>query len=218
MNKIAFAGLLVLFSVKCFSQGYYSFETGAGKVSSYGNYYTPASEAAYMKMLFKHCYIGGAIDWRYFSFTYADAFPQYTDPNYGYISSINHHSSYLFFSPLIDISIGERQIFHFNVNAGPGIYLDGNETTTYVSNRLPGNIVYNNINTTKDNNKVIYQYGYGFSEYIPTRWNWLIKLSQQWSILGRDLNSPNAYSPGLRSNYVCFTIGISHYYGKLYYY
>ena len=218
MKKGWFTVFLVLVWAKTFAQGIYGFETGGGTVASYGNYYTPTIEATYLKMLFPHVCIGAAVDWRYFSFNFYDPQQQFSDPNYGSIVAINHHSAYLFVSPLIDISIGENQIFHFNFNIGPGVYLYGSESTTYEANSLPGKEVINVINTSNNNNKVIFQYGYGLSEYIPTRGYWSIKLSQQYSVLGRDLNSPGSNAPALRTDYMSFTIGISHYYSKLYYY
>ena len=214
--------LLILFIVSvnldAISQGIYGFDGGIGSVSDYNGKYLPTCSANYLKMVIPHVYLGCTIDCRFFSFNYSDLSQQYADPNYGNIVNIDHKSSYIFFSPLIDVSIGEKQIIHLNCNVGPGFYLYGSETTKYLTNSLPGTNVYNYINTSNHNSNVIYQYSFGISESIPTKGYWSIKFSQQYCILGMDLNSGYSTGPALRSDYYSFTVGISHYYGKVYYY
>jgi len=217
MKRFLLPVLFLLCSTNVYSQGIYGFEAGAGTVSSYGNYYTPTIEAGYLKMLFPHVLVGGAIDWRYFSFYYYDPLQQYADPNFGNILTVNHHSAYLFLSPMLDISIGENQYIHLNCSIGPGFYLYGGEATDYVSYSYAGIPQYNTINTSKNINRVIYQYSVGLSEYIPTRGYWSIKLSQQYSMLGRNLNTDWGIAPPLRTDYMSFTIGISHYYQRIFY-
>ena len=217
MKNIVLVCLMIVLCQRVQAQGIYGFEAGGGKVSDYGNYYTPAFGASWFKMVLPHVYLGGLTEWHSYSFTDNNLMGQYNDPLYGTILGINHHSTYLFLTPAIDISIGENQYIHLNANFGPGFYLYGSEEMTCQTNALTGANGINKVNTTSNNNRVIYQYGYGLSEYIPTRGFWSIKLSQQWCVPQRDLNSNGGVGPSFRSNYVCFMIGIARYYHKIFY-
>ena len=209
--------LILCASLPACAQGIYGFEAGGGKVGDYGNYYTPAFGASWYKMVLHHVYLGTLIDWRSFSFTDNSLAGQYSDPQYGTILGINHHSTYLFPSLALNISIGENQYIHFNANFGPGFYLYGSQETTCQANSLPGTYGINRVNTSADNNRVIYQYGYGVSEYIPTRGYWSFKLSEQFCVPQRDLNSNDGVGPVFRSSYFCFTVGIARFYHKIFY-
>ena len=217
MKGIFFVLVIVTLPFIGWSQGVFGGEAGMGRVSAYGGYQTPTISGTYLKYVIPHVYLGTSVDWRYFSFMFTDPLQLFSDPNFGTITAIDHHSLYLFISPMVDISIGENQYIHFNLDAGPGLYLGGSEQTTYEANAIQGLPVFNNVNTTSQSNKVIYQLGYGLTEYIPTRGYWSIKLSQQFSTLGRNLNSGNVYTPRLITGYTSFTIGISHYYKRIYY-
>jgi len=217
MNAKLLLGVILTISLfQAKGQGIYALETGTGQVTSYNSYHTPAFEASVVKMVLPHISVGAAVDWRFYSFVYSDPSVTYVDPNYGTLLTINHHSSYLFLSPIVDLSIGENQYIHLNFNIGPGIYLGGKENTLYETNALPGYPEFNNVNTSANNNKIVYQYSYGMSEYIPTKGFWSIKLSQQFGTLGRELNSNHNFAPVLSPGFFAFTVGIAHYYKPIY--
>ena len=216
MKKGLFLILLVISTLSSYSQGMYGFETGAGSVSSFGRYFTPTLNGFVIKKIFPHVYVGGALDFRYFSFVYNDGTTLYSNPNYGYVEKVNHHSLYMFASPMVDIAIGEEEYIHIFANAGPGLALYSNEWTDYVSNSVVGAEIRNHINTTDNRNLFVYQYGFGISEHIPVGRYWNITLSQQYSILGRDLNSGLGMAPPLKTNYFCVTIGVSRKFDKIY--
>lgn len=216
MKYVVFFVLLLMMD-HAGAQGIYGFEGGVGSMTNYETFLSPTVEANYLKMVFPHVYLGGAIDWRAYNFTFHNNDNYYPDPNYGSIVYINHHSTYLFLSPMVDVSIGENQFIHLNATIGPGFYLFGGEQTTYLASNVPVLPIFNSESTSGNSNRVIYQYSYGITESIPTKGFWSIRLSQQYSVLGRDLNSNNGIGPTFRSNFYSFTIGIAHYYNKIFY-
>ena len=199
------------------AQGVVSVEAGLASISEYQNYYTPAASATYLKMVFPHLYVGGSAQLAYYSFIYRDLTGQFYNSNFGTVTEIDHHSSYLFTDAVVDVSIGEKQYFHLFADFGPGFYLGGSEGTTYQVTGGAGAHIQNVESTVANNNRIVYGYGFGVSEYIPLSSVWDIKLSQQYRILGRALNTVGTDAPYFQPNRTSFTIGVSYYYDRVFY-
>ena len=216
-RKVVVFLMTVCFMHNVRAQGVVSVEAGLASISEYQNYYTPSASATYLKMVFPHVYVGGSAQLAYYSFTYKDVTGQFSNSNYGTVSQIDHHSSYLFTDAIVDVSIGEHQYFHLFAAIGPGFYLDGSESTTYQVAGGLGLPAQNVESTAANNNRVVFGYGFGASEYIPLSPVWDIKLSQQYSILGRALNTVGTDAPYFQPNRTSFSIGISYYYDRIFY-
>jgi hypothetical protein len=221
MNRNVLTFLLLLTSIWSNAQGIYSFFIGTGTVTSFGSFYTPALEGVLLKNMYPHVYLGVSADARFYSFVFhaEDMTGQtFSNPNYGNVAQINHNSLYLMGSPTIDISIGGREYIHLFADAGLGIALYTEENTHYISTAVGGHTIINDVNTSANRNLIIYHYEYGITEHIPIGRYWTLSLSQKYSILGRDLNSGWGFAPQLRTDYLCFGVGVSHSFSKIYEY
>ena len=214
MKRIIPVILFSFFYSSSFSQGMYGFGIGLGYITSYHSYITPAFEGYHLWRLTEHIYLGGDLDLQRYSFL-DNLKPDPNNLYYGEIISMREKSSYLFFSPKIDFSIGYRKYVHINLSGGIGVAMaSGQWRNEYspVLSTASGNIGADTaaVNSSYNVPKVIYRAGLGVSERIPTRQYFNIMLSQEFSYLPANLNRGDG--PNLFTNYFSFTVGIMHKY------
>lgn len=207
----------ILLALLCFSffsshaQGMYGFEAGLGKATLGKSKLTPTLRGYYLKKLSRRIYAGGGISWERYSFNH------YINPGnaaYGDALSIRQKSSYVFFTPKIDLGIGYRQYVHLSLSFGPGVFAGGSKFTNQYDPLLNSSGQYYGGDTaTYDNTgnikTLICRFGLGVSERIPTQGHWNITLTQEFGYIPSKLNFPGT---DIKSNYFCLTVGIMHKY------
>lgn len=206
--------LLLCSSVICASaQGMFGVQAGGGYTTGYKSRLTPAVEGYYLHKITHRLYAGGSVFYQRFSML--NTLPAYGSIKYGDVISIDHKSSYLFFSPKVDYGVGYRKYFHFHAALGLGLLAGGTQfTNTHLPYWTPpGGTPYGAdtiaVNTTYNLPSSIVRLAFGASQRIPTRGYWNITLSQEAGIM------PGSLSKGineLRTPYICFQIGIMHKY------
>lgn len=213
MKRIILAIALCLFACYSFSQGMYGFEAGFGKATIGKAYLTPVVTGYYLKKLTRTFYVGGAITHQRYSFYY-NYNKARTSLNYDDVISIRNKSSYLLFSPKIDLGIGYRKYIHLFTTFGAGILMGGKQYSYKLSpyQTTPTGTTATDtsmVTTSGDMPNLISRYSLGASGRIPTGRYWNIMVSAEYCVVPTSL-SPR--SPGLKTNYFCLTVGIMHKY------
>jgi hypothetical protein len=212
MKRIILVMLLYCFTMHSYAQGMYGFEGGIGKALSYKSYYTPAFTGYYLLKISRTIYFGGALNFQRYSFL-DNLHP--SSPAVGDVISIRQKSSYLFFSPKLDLGIGYYKYFHVHLLYGVGVYTGGQQATGKYEPALittSGNPYGQDtatFNTTFNIPTLIFNYGIGISERIPTHGYFSVVLSQDFSVIPGKLSKGGT---NLNTNYFSFTIGVTHKY------
>jgi hypothetical protein len=212
MKRLVLVAVLLAYMAHSFAQGMYGFEGGIGKALSYKSNYTPAFSGYHLWRLGRTVYFGGALSFQRYSFL-DNLNP--APPSYGDVISVNQKCSYLFFSPTLDFGLGFHKYVHLHFSYGVGVYTGGHQTTNKYEPYWtpPGGTPYGSdttaFNTTYNIPTFMMRYGAGLSERIPTGGYFSVVLSQEFSVIPGKLS---AKGPGLNTNYVAFTIGVTHKY------
>lgn len=195
------------------AQGLYGFEAGLGKTTSFKGKLVPEFKGYILGCITRHLYAGGGVDYERYSFTRtSDIAP--AGVKFGDVLYVRSRTSFLYFYPKVDLGIGYRQYVHINANFGAGVYMGGGQWankyepywTTSTGTFGKDTITYNTASRVP---QLMLRYGIGLSERIPTHGYWNIILSQDLGIMTRSLNKDMAF---LKSNYIAFSIGVSHKY------
>ncbi len=214
MKRIILFFFPALFSIACYSQGMYGFEGGLGKTMSYTSHLVPELKAYVTGSITRHIYVGGGVSMERYSFLYASNVAPIA-ANYGQTINIRNKSSYLFFSPKVDIGIGYYQYLHLNLSAGAGVFMGGSQWTNRYQQifTTPSSLSFRSdtagYNTTASMPTLVFRYGAGLSERIPTHGYWNIILSEDFGYLPRSFDKN---FDGLKSNYISFSVGVMHKY------
>jgi len=216
MKRNILLGVLLFFSVHSFSQGKYGFEAGAGYTPFKKSYITPTIKGYYLARLSHTFYGGGELSFQRFSLL-DNLNPPASGLAFGDVVRIRQTSSYLFFTPKIEMGIGFRKHVFANFLMGPGIYLGGSQWThqyepfwttasgSYGADTSTANTTYNIPN-------IIFRIGGGFTERIPTFRYWNIVISEEFSYMPGNLSKQ---SPGFKTNYFSLTVGLMHKYPQV---
>lgn len=212
MIRVALAFVLTLFSLQAQAQGMYGFDVGLGKATLGKSYSTPVVSGYYLKKLSRTFYLGVAVAHQRYSFSY-NYNKASSSLNYDEAISVRSKSSYLFASPKFDVGIGYRKYLHFFGTFGPGLLLGGNQVSYTLKpyQTLPSGTTATDtagIITSGDVPRLISRYSMGASWRIPTGRYWNIMLSAEYNVIPSSLNNNDA----LKTNFLCFTIGIMHKY------
>ncbi len=217
MKRFILILFLAFFTIDSFSQGMYGFEGGFGKTMSYTSHLTPELEGYILTKINRHLYVGGSLGYERFSFLYnSNILPAVVA--YGDVINIRHKSSYLFFSPKIDLGIGYRKYLHLNLSFGAGLYMGGSQWTNKYQQifTLPATTVFRSDTggsyTSYNAPTLIFRYGIGLSERIPTYGYWNIILSQDFGYMPKSFDKT---VPNLVTNYFCFSVGLMHKYHQV---
>jgi hypothetical protein len=211
ITALAFAAALI--SLQSFSQGMYGFEGGLGRATAGKSYTTPVFTGYVLGKLTRSFYVGVAVSYQQYSFRYSynHSAASLTD---GDIISIRNKSSYVIFSPKLDFGIGYRKYFHLHTTFGLGLLAEGcqvsNTYGTYaaappVSTGHDTMAVYSTHNLPT----LLSRYTIGVTWRIPTLRYWNIVVGGEYAYIPTNLST---HGPGLRTNFYCFTVGISHKY------
>jgi len=217
MKRIILLLFLSCIAVHSFSQGMYGFEGGLGKTMSYKSYLAPELQGYILTRINRHLYVGGGLGFERFAFLYNSGVAP-VNTNYGEVISVRHRSSYLFFSPKIDLGIGYRKYLHLKLSFGAGLYLGGSAWTNKyeqaftTSSAITFTADTASANTSYNTPTLIYQYGAGLSERIPTRGYWNIILSEDFGYMPKSFDKTVS---NLRTNYISFSVGIMHKYHQV---
>ena len=212
MKKIFLAAVLFFFSGNSFAQGMYGVDVGFGKSTAYKSYKTPAFSGYFLGRINRTIYAGGSINYQRYSFLYNSNIAA-SPSNFGDVMNIRQKNSYLIFSPKIDFGIGYRKYLHLNFSVGAGVYMGGSQWTTKYEQYfvLPAATSFRSdtalYNTSYNVPNLVFSYGAGLSERIPTHHFWNLTLYQEFCFLARKLNYNG---PNLNTNYIAFTLGIMH--------
>lgn len=209
MKQTVFIVLFLLCAGGAFSQGKYGFWVGLGRTTAYKSTTTPAFEGFYLAKLDPHVYVGGSIGVERYSF--AD-YINPAAPDSGSVLSIRQKSFFIFFSPKVDIGVGHHKHVHFTFSAGPGLYMGGSKFTSIYERFSPGGNVASDtltVNNTYNVRNIIFRYGLGVSERLPTDGFWDVILTQQLSYIPGHLNYPGT---DLKTSYFSIGIGLIHKY------
>ena len=217
MKRIILLLLLSFFATQSYSQGLYGFEAGLGKATLKKSKITPAFEGYYLKRFTRSIYVGVSLFFERFSFTYYNDKLTPGNVNYGDLLSFNKKCSYLFLTPKFDLGIGYRKYWHASFAFGPGLLLGGQQH----SNRFepfwtsPG--AYGRDTVTFYTNYNIpltqLQCRLGVSRRISTLAYWNIMFSLDYTYMPRHIS---VGPPDLRTDAVCFTVGIMHKYPQVF--
>lgn len=213
MKIAALVAVAALISMQAFSQGMYGFEGGFGRATAGKSYATPVFTGYVLGKLTRSFYVGGAVSYQQYSFryNYNRTAASLTD---GDIISIRNQSSYVIFSPKVDFGIGYRKYFHLHTTFGLGLLAEGyqlaNTYGTYAA-APPVSIGHDTtaVYTSHNLPVLVSRYTLGASWRIPTLRYWNIVVSGEYAIIPTNLT---IHGPSLRTNFYCFTVGISHKY------
>jgi hypothetical protein len=215
MKQIVLAVIFSMFTVHSFSQGMYGIQGGKGKATAFKAHTTPKIECYLLGQVGYRLFIGGSIGIERYSLIYNSG-KTADNAAVGDIVSIRQKSSYLYFSPKADYSIGYRKILHVHASVGGGIFMSGRQVTN-MEQAFPAPAATLNYaedkNTTNNIPLFMLRYGAGISERLPTLGFWNVTFSQEFGYLGKSFHKDAA--PDLRTDYIAFTIGIMHNYNQV---
>jgi hypothetical protein len=212
MKQFILLTFFSFFALGCFAQGMYGFEFGIGKASISKSYVTPEFTGYCLVKLSRTFYLGGAMSYERYSFDHsynqssANVVP-------GEVISIKQKSSYLFFTPKVDVGIGYRKYYHVFASFGPGILLSGkqwsNKIEPYVNPSGSTTMDTTAIYTANNLPVLVSRYTIGASRRIPTNRYFNLMVSAEYSYIPTNLTT---HGPALKTNYFCITIGVMHKY------
>ncbi len=203
--------VFLFFALNSSAQGMFGFDAGLGRSTTGRSYTTPAFTGYFLAKLTRTFYLGGAISYERYSFLNKYNAASASSLN---ILNIRQKSSYVFFTPRLDVGIGYRKYWHTFFSFGPGLLAEGyqvtNKYTSYYTTP-PINTSHDTTSffTTSDLPVLVSRYTIGVSRRIPTDRYWNIMISAEYSNIPTNLSTQG---PALRTNYFAITVGIMHKY------
>lgn len=190
------------FSGAAGAQGMFGFMGGAGYATGYKGYVTPTFESYYLGKLSRRFYVGGSMSFQRYSLL--------KEMHNGGWGDITQKSNYLFLCAKADVGIGNRNLFHVHLAAGPGFNTGGQQWIRQIMpiSHWGGTIPYD-YETSYNLRNVVARATVGISERIPTHRYWNIMLSQEFTWLPGSLTKSGE---AIHTNYFAFTVGIMHKY------
>ncbi len=214
MKRKLLTAVFCCFSFLSFAQGMFGAQAGLGFTrGDFSSKLTPSVEGYYLHKIIPHLYAGAGLLFQHHSIS--KDLNTGSSISYGDVINISTKSSYLFFSPKVDVGIDYRQYFHVHASLGIGVSMGGRQISQTHSPiwTPPGNPPFGadtiGVNTSYNIPSSLTRFGFGISERIPTGRYWNIMLSQEFGAM------PGWLSKGttpMAASYFCFTIGIMHKY------
>jgi hypothetical protein len=221
MKPYVFCILLAINSFCSYAQSALGIDAGVSVATFYHSPFTYSNQerlsgSTHIRPIFGINYLRGDSAHRHFRWGGRLSLEQYSfrretsEGGNSFGTLIEHESSFLFLSPVIDFGVGRKQVRHFFILSDIGVLMQAHQVTTEhytTSGHQPS------WSSSGDVSALIFRPGIGFSQHVQLNANWDIVFAEVGSVIIGNLTT--IHGTGVHPGSVYITAGFERVFSRL---